>query len=84
MEKKKILNEMSFEEALKELESIVNALDRGEVSLDQAISAYERGAELKDHCEKRLNEAKMKVDKIQISDNKETISEKITPFNNEL
>jgi exodeoxyribonuclease VII small subunit len=55
---------LSFEDALKELEGIVQQLERGQVKLDEAISAYERGALLKKHCEQKLAEAKMKVEKI--------------------
>lgn len=58
---------LSFEDALKELEGIVQQLERGQVKLDEAISAYERGALLKRHCEQRLAEAKMKVEKIVFS-----------------
>ena len=57
---------LSFEQALSELEDIVNSLERGDISLEDAIKAYERGSELKDQCEKRLKEAKMKVEKIQV------------------
>lgn len=55
---------LSFEDALKELEGIVQQLERGQVKLDEAIAAYERGAALKRHCEQKLAEAKMKVEKI--------------------
>ena len=58
---------LSFEDALKELEAIVQQLERGQVKLDEAIGAYERGAQLKAHCEKKLAEAKMKVEKIVFS-----------------
>ena len=58
---------LSFEDALKELEAIVQQLERGQVKLDEAISAYERGALLKRHCEQKLAEAKMKVEKIVFS-----------------
>ena len=58
---------LSFEDALKELEGIVQQLERGQVKLDEASSAYERGALLKRHCEQRLSEAKMKVEKIVFS-----------------
>ena len=61
----KAANEMSFEEALGELETIVNKLEQGEVSLDDAVQAYERGTELKQHCQKRLHDAKMRVEKIR-------------------
>ena len=56
----------SFEDALTELEGIVATLERGEVSLDAAISAFERGTELKSMCQARLEEARMKVEKIRI------------------
>ena len=59
---------LSFEEALKELEEIVNSLERGDVSLEDAIEAYERGSKLKQHCQKKLDEARMKVEKIQMPD----------------
>ena len=57
--------ELSFEEALKELEDIVIKLEKGDISLDEAIKAYEKGSALKEQCEKRLNEAKLKVEKIE-------------------
>ena len=57
---------LSFEDALTELEGIVSSLERGEVSLDAAISAFERGTELKTLCQARLEEARMKVEKIKI------------------
>jgi exodeoxyribonuclease VII small subunit len=60
----KDIADLSFEDALKELEGIVQQLERGQVKLDEAISAYERGALLKRHCERKLAEAKMKVEKI--------------------
>ena len=62
--------ELSFEEALKELEKIVVDLEKGDISLDDAIKAYERGTLLKEQCEKRLNEAKFKVEEIEEKENK--------------
>ena len=55
----------SFEDALTELEGIIASLERGEVSLDTAISAFERGTELKTLCQARLEEARMKVERIK-------------------
>ncbi len=72
---------LSFEEALKELEEIVNSLERGDVSLEDAIEAYERGSMLKNQCEKRLKEAKMKVEKIQSSQNGKELSVKTDSSN---
>ncbi|MEO1040439.1 MAG: exodeoxyribonuclease VII small subunit [Pseudomonadota bacterium] len=55
---------LSFEAALAELEAIVARLERGEVELDEAISIYERGAALRAHCESKLKDAELKVEKI--------------------
>ena len=57
---------MSFEDALSELEEIVRSLETGKARLEDAISAYERGALLKSHCEKKLKEAQAKVEKISL------------------
>ncbi len=57
---------MSFAEALHELQGLVKALEKGEAKLDEAIRAYERGAALKQHCERKLREAQAKVDKIVV------------------
>ena len=55
------VNEMSFEEAMKELEQVVGQLERGDVALEASIALYERGAELKKRCETKLKEAEEKV-----------------------
>lgn len=55
---------MKFEDALAELEKIVQKLEQGQVKLDEAIDAYERGAALKKHCEARLAEAQARIEKI--------------------
>jgi exodeoxyribonuclease VII small subunit len=57
---------MSFEDALAELEQIVRRLEGGQVKLDDAIHSYERGAQLKQHCEQKLNEAQQRVDRIVV------------------
>ena len=57
---------LTFEDALTELEAIVASLERGEVSLDAAINAFERGTELKTLCQARLEEARMKVEQIKL------------------
>ena len=57
---------LSFEEALRQLEEIVAVLERGDISLDEAIAAYEKGTSLKMHCQKRLEEARLKVEKIDV------------------
>jgi exodeoxyribonuclease VII small subunit len=57
---------LSFEDALGELEAIVKTLESGSGKLEDSIAAYERGARLKEHCEKKLAEAKAKVEKIKM------------------
>ena len=74
------LEKLTFEEAMQELEKLVDSLDKGDVSLDEAITAYDRGSQLKDYCQKKLHEAKMKVETIQTTDNIDTIPEKSSPF----
>ena len=74
------LEKLTFEEAMQELEKLVDSLDKGDVSLDEAIAAYDRGSQLKDYCQKKLHDAKMKVETIKLSDNIETISEKSSSF----
>ena len=72
------LEKLTFEEAMQELEKLVDSLDKGDVSLDEAIAAYDRGSQLKDYCQKKLHEAKMKVETIQSSDNFDTVPEKLS------
>jgi exodeoxyribonuclease VII small subunit len=61
------IENLSFEEALAQLEEIVRQLESGSGKLDDAITAYEKGALLKRHCEAKLAEAKAKVDKISLA-----------------
>ncbi|AAN29374.1 MULTISPECIES: exodeoxyribonuclease VII small subunit [Brucella/Ochrobactrum group] len=57
---------MSFEDALKQLEKIVDDLERGDVPLEESIRIYERGEALKKHCDTLLKSAEDKVEKIRI------------------
>jgi exodeoxyribonuclease VII small subunit len=58
------IEEMSFEAALKELETIVGRLEQGEVDLEDSIVLYERGQALKAHCDKKLKAAEGRLEKI--------------------
>ena len=58
--------ELSFEEALGELEAIVEKLERGDVPLEQSIESYERGKALKKRCETLLRSAEMRVEKVRL------------------
>lgn len=67
----KPIADMSFEEALRALEITVRSLESGDVPLDESIALYERGEELRKACQKRLDAAQAKIDKIvQGSDGK--------------
>jgi exodeoxyribonuclease VII small subunit len=57
---------LSFEDALAELEKLVRQLEDGKAKLDDAISAYERGAHLKRHCETKLREAQARIEQIAV------------------
>lgn len=59
--------QLSFEQALGELEKIVSQLERGDVALEDSIRMYERGAALKAHCETKLKDAQIKVEQIVMS-----------------
>jgi exodeoxyribonuclease VII small subunit len=64
-EKATDLSKINFEIALGELEGIVQRLESGDTSLEGAIEAYERGVALKKHCEGKLREAQLRVEKIE-------------------
>jgi exodeoxyribonuclease VII small subunit len=57
---------MSFEEAMRELEGVVNTLDGGDVPLEESIALYERGAALKAHCDAKLRDAEERVEQITL------------------
>ena len=58
-------NDISFEEALKDLEKIVEDLNNGDMELEKAITAYEKGIQLKNICEERLRNAQERIEIIQ-------------------
>lgn len=60
--------DMSFEEAMGALESVVTQLERGEVALEQSIALYEKGALLKAHCAAKLAKAEEKVELIRAAE----------------
>lgn len=57
---------MTFEQALEQLEQIVDNLERGDVPLEESIRIYERGEALKKHCDTLLKSAEDKVEKIRL------------------
>lgn len=58
------IDTLSFEDALRELEAIVRQLEGGEVPLEDSISLYEKGEKLRQHCQKRLDAAQARIERI--------------------
>ena len=67
------LKNLSFEEAMLELETIVRQLETGKVKLDDAVSAYEKGVALKNICEEKLKSAKSKIDLLIIGEKNQPV-----------
>lgn len=63
------IEKMSFEKAMEELETIVSDLENGSIELEESIERYQRGIQLKKHCDQKLKEANMKIDQIEIDKN---------------
>lgn len=58
------IDSLSFEEAMAELEGLVQRLERGQLDLEASIAAYERGTALRRHCALKLKEAELRVEKL--------------------
>lgn len=69
------IDNLSFEEAMNELDSVVRRLESGNIKLDEAVSTYERGMALQKHCARKLKTAKAKID-LLITDQKTIIGVK--------
>jgi len=75
----KDINSPSFEEALTELESLVETLEHGELSLEESLKTFERGVKLTRTCQDALKQAEQKI---QILSGKES-GEALEPFNHD-
>lgn len=73
------IKEMSFEAALRELETIVGKLESGQAPLAESIAIYERGEALKAHCEALLKAAEMRIEKITLRSGQPTGTEPLDP-----
>jgi len=69
----KKIAKMSFEEALARLEEIVETLSSQKINLDAMIDLHEEGSALKEHCAKRLDEAKMKIELVSKKEKNENL-----------
>ena len=58
------INELSFEAAYAELETIVSRLESGELSLEDSVTLFERGRRLSEHCQSLLDRAELRVNKL--------------------
>lgn len=65
------IKDLSFEDALIRLENIVRELESGRIKLDDAVQAYEKAIALKQLCETKLNNARLKIEKIELAPNGE-------------
>lgn len=61
------IDKLDFEAALQELEVIVEKLGSGKVNLEEMVELYQKGVLLKEHCNKKLMDAKMKIEKIIVN-----------------
>ena len=60
------ISNLSFEQAMTELDQVVTKLEQGDVALEDLVAFSERGAALKKHCEDKLKSAQEKIEKISI------------------
>lgn len=74
------VKDLTFEQALEQLEQIVASLEQGNVPLDKSIDYYERGEALRNHCQTLLKAAEDKVEKIKVgADGKPSGTEPLDP-----
>ncbi|MBN8618290.1 MAG: exodeoxyribonuclease VII small subunit [Anaerolineae bacterium] len=58
------INELSFEAAYTELESIITKLESGEIPLDESVTLFERGRQLSEWCQSLLDKAELRVNQL--------------------
>lgn len=63
------ISSKSFEDSLRELETVVGRLERGDVPLEESLLLYQRGDQLRQHCEARLREAQARIEQITLNSN---------------
>lgn len=68
------IQNLSFEDAISQLENIVRELESGRIKLDDAVKAYEKAVALKKLCESKLQAAQLKIEKIEITPNGDLIT----------
>ena len=78
--KEKFQEPASFEEGMKELETIVTAMDQDQVTLENAVALYEKGLYLQSFCQKCLDQARLKIEKVTLATSGEENYEPFEPF----
>lgn len=61
------VDDLNFEQAMRELESLVRRLEEGQMTLEEMIAACERGTALKKHCDAKLQQGQARIDQIIVS-----------------
>lgn len=78
-EKKNDISNLSFEQAIKELTSIVEKIEQGEIPLENSLQQYEKGMALIQHCRTTLEKAEKRIEKISKQEKPEDGSQKTEP-----
>ncbi|MHA1550271.1 MAG: exodeoxyribonuclease VII small subunit [Alphaproteobacteria bacterium] len=76
------LNKLTFEEAMTQLEQVIQKMDSAEVKLEDSVALYERGIALKKVCEDKLKSARLKIEKITLSPDGKAKTEPFNPEEN--
>ena len=69
------INELTYEQAAERLESVLESLESGELSLEESLALYELGAALAEHCELKIEEAELRVRKWQSTGQAEPLTD---------
>lgn len=69
------LKDIPFEEAMEQLEQLVKQLEQGNLPLDKALSAFQKGIQLSNYCQKQLKEADQMVVNLMTDQGKEAFDE---------
>ena len=64
--------DLNFEDSLRELETIVDQLESGEIDLEKSVKLYEKGMYLKNQCDEKLKKVELQIKKIKLDNNKIT------------
>jgi len=60
--------QLTFEQAVEQLEQIIDAIESGEVGLEQSLKQYEQGVKLLNHCRSILDRAEQKIEQLNVTD----------------